>query len=94
MERLPEPQPRYRPDGPDAPHIRVIHLSTSGRPRTLLGRILLGAVSVAVLVAVLFLSIIAFAVIACLAVIGIGYLLWKTRHVRKAIRESGGRYGR
>ena len=91
MERLPEPRSPYPPGGPDAPdgaRIHVIRLSTPGQPKSWFGRLVLGVVGVVVVLVAVFLSLVAFAIIASVVVVGVGYALWKTRHARKAMRES------
>jgi len=59
----------------------------------LLGRILTTLVSAAVLVVAFMFSLLIFAVVAAIALLAGGYLWWKTRALRRQIREqpSGGR---
>ena len=83
MERLPKPQ---LPDRPADTRPRVIHISM--RPRTWLGKVVLGIIGVVVTLVALFLSLVAFAIIASLVVVVIIYFLWATRRMRRAIRKG------
>ena len=76
-------------------HVRIIVRDSQGdvKPPGLLGRVaaaLLGAV--ALVVAFMF-SVVALAVVSVVILIAVGYLWWKTRDLRRHLRENppGGR---
>ena len=76
-------------------NVRIIVDGTQGevKPPSLLGRvgaILVGAV--ALVVAFMF-SVVALAIVSVVIVIGVGYVWWKTRDLRRRLREKppGGR---
>jgi hypothetical protein len=54
---------------------------------SLLGRILAGIVSAAALIVVFMLSIVVFAAVAAVAVVAGTYVWWKTRALRRQLRE-------
>lgn len=54
------------------------------------GKVLGVAAGAAVLVAAFLVSVMLFAVLLTVGVLGWGYLWWKTRDLRKRIREQGG----
>jgi len=65
----------------------------SAPPPGLLGRIVGGVITAAVLVVAFLFSILIFAAIAAVALVAGGYLWWKTRALRRQLRERppGGR---
>lgn len=70
--------------GPGTQHVhpeRLIHLQA--QPRTWLGRLVAAVVGVAVLVAMFFVSLIVFAVIASVAIVGGLYMVWLVRKARR-----------
>ncbi len=60
-------------------------------PPTFVGRLVGFVVGAAMLVLAFVFSIVVFAVLAALAVIAGGWLWWKTRHVRRDLREAQAR---
>jgi len=75
---------------------RQFRLSVGGsHPRvpaqTLLGRILTGALGVVVLVAAFMVSVVVLAVAATVLLLVVGYLWWKTRALRRRLREQMGK---
>ena len=78
--------------GLDQERLRV--LTGEGRahpPATgFFGKVLGVAAGAAVLVVAFFFSILLFAVVLTVGLVGWGYLWWKTRELRKVIREQGG----
>jgi hypothetical protein len=83
MEQLPE-QPT--PPAADGRTARVIHVSV--QPKSWIGRLVLGIVGVVAMVVAVFLSVIAFAVVAGLVAVALIYLLWVTRRGRRAMRDQ------
>ena len=65
----------------------------SGPGTGLIGKILATLVSAVVLVVAFMVSLLVFAVVAAIALVIVGYLWWKTRALRKQMREHtpGGR---
>jgi hypothetical protein len=83
MEQLPEQPP---PPAADGRTVRVVHVSV--QPKSWIGRLVLGIVGVAAMVVAVFLSVIAFAVVAGLVAVALIYLLWVTRPARRAMRDQ------
>jgi hypothetical protein len=83
MEQLPE-QPT--PPAADSRTARVIHVSV--QPKSWIGRLVFGIVGVVAMVGAVFLSVIAFAVVAGLVAVALLYLLWVTRRARRAMRDQ------
>jgi ABC-type nickel/cobalt efflux system permease component RcnA len=83
MGQLPD-QPRVQAVSTRA--VRVIHISV--QPKSCLGKLVAGIVAVAAMLVALFLSIVAFAILACSVIIIITYLLWATRRARRAMRDQ------
>lgn len=79
-------------DSPDQPAFgsrpapRVVQLVV--QPKSWLGKILFAVIGAAVLFVVLFLSIIAFAVIVTLGVLGLIYVKWKLSRARRAAQDQ------
>ena len=65
--------------------MRVVHVSV--QPKTWLGKLIAGLIGVAIILAVFFLSIFVFAIIASILVIAIIYMLWATHRARRATRN-------
>ena len=81
MSRLPDhptPQSSQRRPG------RVIRISV--QPKTWFGRLVAGTIGAAVMLVAFFLSLLAFAIVASIAVSAIVYFLWAARRARRARR--------
>jgi uncharacterized protein YneF (UPF0154 family) len=61
---------------------------TPDGPRSLLQRIVTVTVAVAVFALALMFSVVLFAVVLTLGVVAWGYLWWKSRHLRRQMREN------
>ena len=84
MEQLPDqPTPqRSTQAGP----VRVVHISV--QPKSWLGKLVDGILALALVVIGFFVSIIVFAVAACIAGVAILYFVWITRRARRAMRDQ------
>jgi len=83
MGQLPDQQ---RAQSLDTRPVRVIHISV--QPKSWLGKLVAGVVAVAVMLVAFFLSIVVFAIIACLVAVALIYLFWATRRARRAMRDQ------
>lgn len=73
------------------PRGRTYRFAFGAGPRTLAGRIVGVVVGAVTLVLAFAFSVFVFAILATVGVIAGGWLWWKTRHVRKEIREAQAR---
>jgi membrane protein implicated in regulation of membrane protease activity len=71
--------------------LRELHAALSRPPQTMLGKLATFAVGASVVVLALMFSLVAFAVIAVGGTIAGSWLWWKTRDVRKQMREQAQR---
>ncbi len=75
--------------------VRIIvkHAQGEVKPRSLLGRVVAILVGAVALVVAFMFSVVALAIVSVVIVIGVGYLWWKTRDLRRRLRENppGGR---
>ena len=65
--------------------VRMVRISV--QPKTWLGKLIAGIIGVAALLVALFLSILAFAIVASFVVVAIAYFFWTTRRARRSIRD-------
>jgi O-antigen/teichoic acid export membrane protein len=76
-------------------NVRIIVDGTQGevKPPSVLGRAVAIMVGAAALVVAFMISVVALAVAAVVVLIGVGYVWWKTRDLRRRLRENppGGR---
>ncbi len=65
-----------------------INFNQSGQPQTLAGKVIAGVIGAVVLIAALMFSLVFFAVVAVLGVCAWGYFWWKTRELRRRIKDQ------
>lgn len=92
----PDPNPHTDPLRLAGPRVHTFTFRTA--PRSFLGRVAAAVTGAVALIVALAFSVVAFAVVAVAAAVGGAWLWWKTRDLRRALRERpnapmGGRPG-
>ena len=80
MDRIGDPQTPT----PSSP-VRVVQISV--QPKTWWGKLLACILGAAIALAAFFVSVVALVIVACIVVAAGIYLVWTTRHARRAMRD-------